>query len=928
MTESNTQAQQELQYRYLGDIQGNVLDGYDNRTYNARLFVTPKSPNWDSPGKTPEGSYILAQTGVTAGTIIDNIEIVNVPGQKNIISTINFTIRQPNAVDFIDQILKVQQKLGYGVIATEMPMFLEMNFQGYIESDESFDRDSSVAGRIADIAGPYVYSLILSQISMQITPSGSVYEVKTVFKDDFGFSNTFYNVPLTMTTNGTTITEHVRDLEEKINMYWDAIKTGATAGVTVKFDLTTLLKPKPAEPDNTGEQPEDTTGQSDSDPQREGQGDTPPADGSETADSSDTNIFKKIGKTVGQWLGIIDDEELKPENDANKITAQEQTATDTTEELVQVTEGTVLGQGVSEEGKPDETISINVPEDTSIYTYFGQLLVTVPQFTNNIVRGNYAQLISTDDADPSKTDVLWYGVKTTLKYLEWDDETKRFKKQITFIPYIYNTQKTAQMVKEAEAQVAEQDQLSRVQQMRLRKAYHYWYSGLNDQILNLDIRYDPAHTLLLPPKDGAVGDMRQNVTVFRQTNPLDPDTITGSLGSVLSELQSLFQGVKDLLGAIGKLSDTAKTALATVAGLSSLDAKDLLKNAAGAVATGLANALKDELIGKVLQAKTQELANATMGSNNPTNQYGTITESDRQKDIDNSVFYTDNYTATPDYYKYAEDEMYEVVVKTIDDYINEQKNNVAQNVENDDTAANLSTCTMESYMSGPGDLAPQATGAGSTIFNYVYNQNEAEDALMRIELTVRGDPYFLGPNFIELADAGDAPINPSENPNHINVDKDNFFLLTVNFPRRFDLADNDDDNSGLWYPNQKSYFISGIYRIRKVVNNFSNGIYTVDIVAVKETGIMLDKLEETMVSSSFTLNQGTDFIRKAGNLFSGATGNDAFNGGTEFSSLIDADPVAFINGYKASSGQTELQMLENGVITSAQYQAYINQEGG
>ena len=163
---------------YVGDILGNVLDTVDLPTYHLKLYmIGPGTKNAsagseDTPTQDTETSssedarkdqgekgsirttgtgylnnrvdshpdptqtVVLAETGVTE-VGIDGLEIATIPGGggSSQSTTVNFTITQPNAADFPDQIVKARQYLGAPPDGGDVPLFLELSFRGRKESD-------------------------------------------------------------------------------------------------------------------------------------------------------------------------------------------------------------------------------------------------------------------------------------------------------------------------------------------------------------------------------------------------------------------------------------------------------------------------------------------------------------------------------------------------------------------------------------------------------------------------------------------------------------------------------------------------------------------------------------------------------------------------------------------------------------------------
>ena len=89
--------------RYIGDIEGNILDNYQNTSYNLKLYMirakTSDGGGWlnGAMAAKPEDTVVIAQTSVT-GVQIDNLDISFVQGPNTGNSTAvraAFTLKHP-----------------------------------------------------------------------------------------------------------------------------------------------------------------------------------------------------------------------------------------------------------------------------------------------------------------------------------------------------------------------------------------------------------------------------------------------------------------------------------------------------------------------------------------------------------------------------------------------------------------------------------------------------------------------------------------------------------------------------------------------------------------------------------------------------------------------------------------------------------------
>ena len=109
-------------------------------------------------------------------------------------------------------------------------------------------------------------------------------------------------------------------------------------------------------------------------------------------------------------------------------------------------------------------------------------------------------------------------------------------------------------------------------------------------------------------------------------------------------------------------------------------------------------------------------------------------------------------------------------------------------------------------------------------------------------MTVRGDPWYLGSP--EIARSTETSANYYRD--------DNCFWIEIRSPITYDpdFTDEDSDqNSGYWRYDGVSRTFSALYRMISVTNNFSGGMFTTDINAVR-TKIDATNLDKTSTASA------------------------------------------------------------------------------
>ena len=128
---------------------------------------------------------------------------------------------QAARTDFPDQIVKARTYLGAPPDAMDVPLFLEVSFRGRKESDENLENWNTDKGGeiIKNVAGPFVYNLILKNFDMEITQAGSTYNFETVVRDNLFTADSFFRTKRFMTISGRTIGQMLKSLEDQTNDY-------------------------------------------------------------------------------------------------------------------------------------------------------------------------------------------------------------------------------------------------------------------------------------------------------------------------------------------------------------------------------------------------------------------------------------------------------------------------------------------------------------------------------------------------------------------------------------------------------------------------------------------------------------------------------------------------------------------------------------
>tara|TARA_Y100000389_G_scaffold203355_1_gene251527 strand:+ start:1249 stop:4104 length:2856 start_codon:yes stop_codon:yes gene_type:complete len=909
---------------YIGDVFGNILDRYDLPTYNLKLYmIGPGSKNTsagnpagvtqdsdvsdgndaretvankkgtlyttgdgylnNSVTAPPENTVVLAQTGVTE-VGIDELEIVTVPGAIGggvEGSQVNFTITQPNAADFPDQIVKARTYLGAPADAIDCPFFLEITFRGRKESNENMDDwDMDKGGELADISGPFVYTLLLKNFSMSIDQSGSTYQFQTVMKNDTYTADTFFRTRKFYTISGRTIGMLLKDLETQTNEYnekEDIIDR-------ISFGLDAL-----GEKDFSKE-------------------------GSDKVLESRDDYFVPNFDITDQSLDIDNAETIA------KITKLEVTEAKDTEEAAEESEETPDKAKSSAINKNPETnnITLDLKEGITMDRVLGIILSMNKEFMQKASRSKDIEDPENEEVEPTK-EPIWYDFRGSVEYVDFDNKEKVYAKLAHIIPVTRKSNKTDIAITPSEVDknnnLTKEESKQRVNQMKIKKAYEYIFTGRNDQIINVNLDYREGMALLLPPDRGMLGDISLNAQSI--LNP-SPKAKTESLkdngvDKLVEEAEkdgksgSFFDQLKKLKDDVEKGESFLKE-LGNAANFTGSQIKDLITNTNGSTAQQLEDLLSN-------QATAQAVADKLTENKKNSPQSNVTTETDTISSTTTDFVYGGDLIGDTKYAQQLSDgsKKAHYSPSSKDDKKEEETDNtgIAQRKEYHNKTGFANVGTTKTIK--------------NNLFTYLYDQHQAIDFLMKLDLELRGDPYWLGKEMLlnpiqqTGLDAKKTEDDDADADNYAVSSRENFLMFSINSPRLFDPdTENEDNNTGLWIKegDGTSYFISGIYQVRSVTHNFKMGVYTMDMTAIKETAISLKNIDRTKSQFSYVDENRRGFS---------AMEQDGYKR-DEDGNLFERPEWAYVQGLldNGNQGKTLDELIENNAISSEQKDAYLS----
>ena len=804
----------------VGEVAGNVLDEYASYSYSAKLYMIPPETNAPPGAKGPgaggrgqasaskKGGYInnfyvadptetvvLAQSGVTAGNNIDNITIENISKYDTGFETrgINFTITQPGAANFLDQILLARKQLGIPTFATDTPLFLEIVFQGYDE-----DIDSNEDGGMPYTHGPFRWRMHLTTISLQVTGEGSSYDVSCVPTTQIPYQDNFYRMPKNLSTTGSTVTEHLKDLIKGINDYHKNNNDKYQIVDEFKIDLSGLVG------NDSGLKDE------------------------KLVTSKNSQNSQIINRQFNPAFEDMTPKEMRKE--IRKFQKDEDSSVE-----VAVYKDT-----------------INVKKGISLYDYVCVLLSMNVEFFESATRTIQAQDPEKAEASKKKDAYTkWIKINAETEYIDFDSFRNVHAKKITYKPFLYKSVDERVQASPDENTLTKEETQARMNELRTSvfKSYHYLFSGRNDQIYECNIQYDNGLAFLLPPAGGTVGDVSvTSADLMTDTSSLDKDMTGGALSQKVLDKKNK-DSVKELFN---NASDKDIRGLGSALGFSNQELKDAIDNKGSVAALKIKSVLEDrDLLSQILQAE-QAAKKKTFSDNQKLSdgsQYnprasGYVYSADLVGNIADTInadtlwgrakananratsIYEDkerNYSILPGTTKTAEEK------EGIDPTDSVQPPYQQVHVVNELGESTFDGTTRQNLM------------------GYYMQQKMEPSFLVNLEMLVKGDPWYLGapmttPNLVIKDMASD---KDESNEEYVVFDKrDNVIMFDMQSPRLFDFnVDDEDMNEGYWSADGTAYFISGVYTLIKAISKFEGGEFKQDLSMIKLTSYQTSKLD-------------------------------------------------------------------------------------
>ena len=785
---------------YLDAVMGNILDHYENTSYNLKLYMIGEE-EWlrgqyaAEPGRT----VVIAQTGVT-GVQIDNlnIEIVGSPKTGNAMAIkTTFQLFQPSAADLLDQIQAAKLALGHKYMWADVPLFLAVEFKGY-ENDPNADNDvggapvqsSDTMG--SPIGGPFIYKLTIAEVGVAIDSTGSTYDFSCPVGSQVAYTDEYFKLPKDLKVSGNDIETLVQDLQDQLKKYREDNLKAEGIHDEIVFDLTQLK--------------------------------------SEISDLEVTkagaNAAEEVNRLINsQEKGVktLDEYKKRLEDDPESFDGGVEAGTDW-----------LFNQNIA------------MKEGTDMNQFFTTLLVMCPGFLDKTSRKKVFDepAVNADGFDLAQTFTKWYKIESSISYeldetgaAVFDTKRNKYPKKIIYKPIIYDRADVE--VAAAENNLNKEQTTKRVREMNIKKVYNYLYTGLNDQILSADISYNAGQLLLAVPGGGTMGDMATNAN----SPTMNQDATTDLDGK--DRDAEVAAKVQDSAGINAALDDDVfAQRVQDTLGLSSDEYTDIMDD----------DKRRADLADTILYVNNQ--------GSDPLG-YRKTEQGKEDFPVDSPAPNPNAQPYKPEAsgYLYSADLLSDyggttTVIGELSGYqaLQQLKKSTKK------TAEDIDTSPKPKYNYGKSVIATSNQTndgtASATLFGYMYQNVNDAGILIDLNLKVRGDPWYLGKampyaDARELRNPGnvDAASEDKKSTDEYAVygNSDNYFLFTMQTPRvRDPNVDDEDENTGYMTQQGTAFFISGVYAIIGLTASFSGGLFEVEMTrAPKVTSLSLSKIDLT-----------------------------------------------------------------------------------
>ena len=692
----------------------NILNKFANYTYNWKIhMVHPAAATKFDDNIKAGRTIVLADSGVETEINIESVEqnmvlAFSKADRNSVANQFNIRLVEPGGVTLFNRILFAARKLDIEnhLKATYL---LELNFKGYT--------DDGVA--VSNIIGPYYYSCILTDLTLDYRDGGTTYVGNFIEVENDAYSKVSLHLPSDIDVEASTYGDFLNAFREKVQQQ-ELHRVGSSTSQIFPNRYEFVL---------------------------------------------DQEVSHWGDWEFGATQGIDD-----------------QTGTRAI---------SVSGNG---------TLKFNFPQGTSIVAALATALYQTTEFQKLPIFDGSSGKQNPEDgqARPEKLSKLssWMKLATDVAYQNYDPLRKHYQK---FIKYTVGQYITPELIHDPvsylelyKTKTLQQERLKNiVRNGLLRKKFDYTYTGLNTEVLNLDIQLNNTYYQLQALNHGALQYSDQ----------------------LFAKINSRLQPVADQIGTLNEI--TAKLN-ATAADKSKLE-RDL-----GSLSDHPLHddpTLRDRLLNDiaVINEKTEQL----------------LQEQARVQDEKSELseqFLKDNQV-TPRLQRLQNRYI------TQSDVVSTAAVDRAFNEADDLPLTFIANAVNSKATAGP----DKGDSAGTVMLGAVeINLNSLADLATMI-ITVRGDPYWLG----KPKGAG----NKNNQNNAEYTRGGNSFFLDLNFPTY------PEDNTGLVNIPEKDFGITGLYRVTQVQARYQDGQFIMMLDTFRDTNANVGLVLSELTSGQIDLNE-------------------------------------------------------------------------
>ena len=579
-----------------GQIVDNTVDSYYSYTYKLTLSMLPFSfhqrpqVNLDlTDGGSGGARIIIAQTGVTKFQI-DNLQISsvvsktapkNLRGNKIYPFVLNFSLIEPFGMSFIDLLnrtmyeLNKDLKLAKNPPIQQMPLLLEIELIGQKDNFEN----SSESAELGEVFYHNAYPIRIIDFEMDGAKQGTTYEVRCVPIHNFApvADTTVEKVPEDLKISGSTVNELLADFSKQMKDKQQSIQTQ-------KGESSDNKKP-----------------------------------------SFDIGEYKLASHGMPGLKDIFN--ELKIDKDYTQNLDNVKVKDTTGRTISQVKEQDQSGQADSaNDGNSVKIITIDIPKNKKVEDVMISLASLNSDFCKHCGRYDVAPESSEFDPKTLNEDKTQYLVPDVYVTTEWDGKSFKSDNKLA-LTYTYNlTGKldSAIVIDPAELNIEDNkhnDKITKAAQNRdVSKFYAYTYTGLNDQIIDVDLKQEYGVRYLFPGKGGK----QSNYTLSPAAAPSNKAIETSD--DAISDQTPTTE--KEILDKFAKIATELKSTITSLAMLPITITQDLAALAKGNKPGGISSKVgKVRMVNARLPSSPVAVLQKLESVTNLTNEVSTLTNS-------------------------------------------------------------------------------------------------------------------------------------------------------------------------------------------------------------------------------------------------------------------------------------------------------------